>query len=150
MKHILQFETMIECSVEALFAFHADTHNLPRITPPGTTVTIIHLEEELKEGNQAILDIKKGLLSFRWELIFERVDYPNLIVDVATKSPFRLFRHEHHFITVDDTHTMLSDRIEFSLPLSILNTPIVWFVKRDMQKMFAYRHAQTKQLLEKL
>jgi ligand-binding SRPBCC domain-containing protein len=148
MKHTLEFETIINCTVEELFSFHADTKNLPIITPPGTTVDIIKLDNELKEGNTAVLKIKKGLLSFVWMLIFEKVEYPNLIVDVATKSPFKSFRHEHHFISVDDTHSILRDRVTFSLPFGILSTPIVWFIEHDMKKMFKFRHQETKRILE--
>jgi len=148
MKHTLEFETKINCTTEALFRFHADTKNLPLITPSGTSVDIIQLEKELKEGNTAVLKIKKGLISFVWELIFEKVEYPNLIVDVATKSPFKSFRHEHHFISVDNAHSKLKDKITFSLPFGILSSPIVWFIKKDMNTMFTFRHQETKRILE--
>ena len=143
MKHTLEFETIIECTPERVFSFHADTNNLPLITPPDTSVSIIKLDEELKEGNIAVLKIQKGLLSFVWELVFEKVEYPHLIVDVATKSPFKTFRHEHHFLKMDETHTLLKDKVTFSLSFRIFSRPIAWFIKKDMQKMFAYRHKKT-------
>jgi ligand-binding SRPBCC domain-containing protein len=148
MKHTLEFETIINCTTEELFRFHADTKNLPLITPPGTTVHIIKLEKELKEGNTASLKIQKGLLSFVWELIFEKVEYPTLIVDVATKSPFKSFRHEHRFIPIDNSQTILKDKVTFSLPFGILSTPVVWFIEHDMKKMFRFRHHETKRILE--
>lgn len=148
MKHTLEFETIIDCDVETLFDFHADTNNLPLITPPDTIVTIIKLEEELKEGNTAVLKIQKGLLSFVWELVFEKVVYPHLIVDVATKSPFKTFRHEHHFLKIDETHTLLKDRVTFSLSFWIFSKPIAWFIKKDMQKMFDYRHTKTVEAID--
>lgn len=147
MKHTLIFETPIPCNVESLFDFHADTKNLPLITPQDTSVEILKLETPLKEGNEAMLRIKKGWLSFVWELTFETVDYPHLIVDVATRSPFKLFRHEHHFIEVDATHSILRDVVTFSLPFWPLSTVTVWFVKRDMRKMFAYRQQKTKEAI---
>lgn len=150
MEHILIFETPISCSVKTLFNFHADTNNLTRITPSDMKVEILKLETPLKEGNEAILRIKKGLLSFIWELTFEKVTYPNLIVDVATRSPFRLFRHEHHFIEVDDTQSILRDKVVFSLPWEPLSTIAVWFVKEDMKKMFAYRHEKTVKYLSEI
>lgn len=149
MKHTLIFETPIRCSAKTLFNFHADTKNLPLITPKDTSVEILKLETPLKEGNEAVLRIKKGWLSFVWELTFEKVVYPHLIVDVATHSPFKLFRHEHHFIEVDARHSILRDEVTFSLPYEPLSTVAVWFVKKDMKKMFAYRHAQTIKYLSK-
>lgn len=147
MKHTLIFETPIPCSIKTLFEFHADTKNLPLITPPDTTVEILKLETPLKEGNEAVLRIKKGWLSFVWELRFEKVVYPNLIVDVATRSPFKFFKHEHHFIEVNKTHSILRDKVTFSLPLEPLSIIAVWFVKRDMQKMFTYRHKKMKETI---
>jgi len=147
MKHTLTFETSLPCSVKTLFDFHADTTNLPLITPKDTSVEILKLETPLKEDNEAVLRIKKGWLAFTWELTFEKVDYPHLIVDVATRSPFKFFRHEHHFIEVNGGHSILRDEVTFSLPFEPLSAIAVWFVKKDMQKMFAYRHAQTKAYL---
>ncbi|HEY9129849.1 MAG TPA: SRPBCC family protein, partial [Sulfurovum sp.] len=136
MKHTLIFETKMPCSVETLFEFHADTKNLPLITPKDTSVDILKLETPLKEGNNATLRIKKGWLSFVWELTFEKVNYPNLIVDIATRSPFKLFRHEHHFIEMDGSHSILRDVVTFTLPFEPLSSIVVWFVKRDMKQMF--------------
>ncbi len=147
MKYTLIYETPLPCNVEALFDFHADTNNLPLITPPDTKVDIIKIETPLKKGNQAILRIKKGFVSFVWELTFEDVLYPHLIIDMAKRSPFKMFKHEHHFIAIDERHSILRDKITFSLPfwpLSLLAAP---FVKHDMNQMFAYRHAQTKAYL---
>jgi ligand-binding SRPBCC domain-containing protein len=147
MKHTLIFESQLPCSAKTLFDFHADTNNLPLITPEDTKVEIIKLETPLKTGNKAILKIKKGLLSFVWELTFEEVRFPALIVDVATRSPFKTFRHEHHFIEMDDSHSILRDEVTFSLPLEPLSRPVAWFIKRDMKKMFIYRHTKTQELI---
>lgn len=144
MKHTLIYETTLSCNVEALFHFHADTNNLPLITPHDTKVDILKIETPLKKGNQAILRIKKGFVSFLWELTFEDVLYPHLIIDVAKRSPFKMFKHEHHFIAIDEKHSILRDKITFSLPFWPLSLLAVPFVKHDMNKMFAYRHAQTK------
>lgn len=150
MKHTLTFETQLACNVKILFDFHADTKNLPLITPPDTTVKILKLDTPLQQGNDARLRIKKGWLAFTWELTFEKVQAPHLIVDVATKSPFKTFKHEHHFIEVNGRHSILRDVVTFSLPFEPLSSPVVWFVKGDMKKMFNYRHMKTKNIVEKL
>ncbi len=146
----LIFETKIACDVQSLFDFHADTDNLPRITPPGTKVDILEIDTPLEEYGEVRLLIKKGPIAFEWELFFERVDEPWMIVDVAKRSPFKSFRHEHRFIDVDGTHAILKDIVTFSLPLEPLSSPIAWFITYDMKKMFAYRHKKTKEFLEKI
>lgn len=147
MKHTLIFETPIPCSVKTLFDFHANTKNLPLITPKDTSVEILKLDTPLKEGNEAMLRIKKGWFSFVWKLTFEKVEYPYLIIDTATQSPFKSFRHEHHFIEVNDSQSLLRDEVTFSLPFEPLTTPISWLIKRDMKKMFAYRHKKTQEII---
>lgn len=147
MKHTLTFETPLPCSVKTIFDFHANTNNLPLITPKDTSVEILKLETPLKQGNEVVLRIKKGWFAFTWELTFEKVEYPYLIVDVATRSPFKTFRHEHHFIEVNGTRSILRDVVTFSLPFEPFSAIAVWFVEKDLEKMFAYRHAQTKAYL---
>ncbi|MEA2047268.1 MAG: hypothetical protein U9O64_02330 [Campylobacterota bacterium] len=149
MKHTLIFETTIECDAKKLFDFHADTNNLPLITPQDTEVEIIALQTPLEQGNEATLKITKHTISFIWKLTFEIVDSPHLIVDVASRSPFKMFRHEHHFVAIDEKHSILRDKITFSLPLWPLSMIAVPLVKRDMKKMFKFRHAQTKAYLSK-
>lgn len=143
----LIFKTEMDCDVQTLYDFHADTANLPRITPPGIKVGILHLDTPLREGGKASLLITKHHLPLRWDLTFETVDEPNTIVDVATRSPFARFRHEHNFIRLDDTHSVLEDVVTFALPLEPLSSPIAWFIERDLKKMFGYRHQVTKSLL---
>ena len=121
--------------------------NLSLITPKDTTVEILKLVTPLKEGNEAVLRIKKGWLAFNWELTFEKVQSPHLIVDVATKSPFKTFRHEHQFVEVNGTRSILRDVVTFSLAFEPFSAIAVWFVKKDMEKMFAYRHEKTKEAI---
>lgn len=148
MSRTLQFETPIGCSVEALFAFHSDTQNLSAITPPGITVNIIELPAEPVSGSRAVLQIRRGLLGFRWELRFETIAPPNRIVDVALRSPFASFRHEHLFMSLQNDHSLLIDKVTFSLPLGWLGRRFEWLVARDLKTMFGYRHAKTAEILQ--
>ena len=143
----LTFETRIDCSVDALFDFHADTRNLPKITPPGTSVEIVRLDP-LAEGATAVLKIRKGLLGFTWQVLFEHVEPPGRIVDVATRSPFAFFRHEHLFSPLEEGGSLLRDTVTYALPLEPLSHFARWFVDRDVAAMFAHRHTVTKALLE--
>lgn len=146
--HTVQFEQIIECTREKLFAFHADPGNLPRITPPDVKVEIIRMDAVIGAGSRAEIVIAKGFLKFRWIVRFEAFDRPNVIIDIAERSPFKYFRHEHRFIPIDEKQTLLRDSVTFELPLEPMSTPVSWFVKHDLKKMFSFRHRVTKQLLE--
>lgn len=144
----LKYETLIDCSVEQLYAFHANPANLPLITPPGTSVTILAMPQSMTEGSQAKLHIRRGMIGFRWALRFEKVDPPYCIVDVAERSPFAAFRHAHHFQPLDTSHAILRDEVTFALPLGWVGRWFEPLVARDLKTMFSYRHVRTKSLLE--
>lgn len=143
------YETLIECHVEQLYAFHADPDNLPSITPPGIKVQIIQMPRNITEGSRAELSIRRGLLGFRWTLRFEKIEPPHCIVDVALRSPFAAFRHEHRFEAMGASRALLRDTVTFVLPLGWLGKLFEPLIVRDMNTMFAYRHARTKAMLER-
>jgi len=142
MPYTLEFETIIDCTLEGLHAFHANPYNLPLITPPNIKVEVIKLDKPIQEGSQGVLKIKKGLIAFEWEFVFEKVT-PYLLIDRSLRSPFKSFVHEHHFIAIEDSRTKLLDRITFELPFAPLSNPIAWFVRYDIKNMFVYRHQKT-------
>ena len=138
----------IKTTPQALYDFHSDTNNLPKITPPWIGVRIVNLELPLREKSQVILDIKQFGLTTRWVMQIDRLEAPYRVCDKALKSPFKYFYHEHSFEKTDDESTLLKDSIDFELPLYPLSLIALPFIKRDMRKMFAYRHKETKKLFE--
>jgi len=145
----LDFNTEIAVDTQTLFEFHMDTNNLPKITPPWINVKIQFLELPLHQGSTIELDIKRFGLTQRWKMIISQLTSPTLICDEAVQSPFSSFVHHHHFEAIDENTSMLKDELTFSLPFYPLSLIVLPFIKKDMQKMFDYRHKQTKTLLEK-
>jgi ligand-binding SRPBCC domain-containing protein len=141
------YETQIRCNAQELYEFHADVGNLQLITPPKTRVELLSRDEPISEGSSAMLKITKYGVGFEWSVGFETVQPPHLIVDVARRSPFKFFRHEHHFIDIGENLTLLRDVVTYELPLYPLTLPIEWLVEHDLKKMFAYRHNMTVSLL---
>ena len=146
-KFSFTFTSTIETSIEKLFEFHSDTNNLPKITPPWIDVKIIDLTLPLEEKSMITLDIKQYGLSNRWVMQIDKMQAYDQICDIALKSPFKNFYHERSFKTINGTASTLSDTITFELPLYPLSIIALPFIKKDMQKMFTYRHAQTKEIL---
>lgn len=145
----VSIETKISTPVEALFDFHLDTNNLPKITPPNTKVDIIKLPRPMHEGAVVVLDVTKFWIKQHWEVEIVKLQAPNIIVDRAIISPFADFVHEHIFEAVEKNSSLLRDNIYFSLPLAPLSDIIAPLVKRDIRRMFAHRHQETKRILEK-
>lgn len=139
MRHYTLFYSCnIDASVEEVYAFHTDTHNLPLITPPSIKVKIVSMEQ-----NIVVLDIKKFGVTTRWEIEIEK-QYPQSIVDVMRKGPFSYFRHERNFISEGKHRTRMEETITLALPIPLIGNLFFWFVKKDMDTMFAYRHKMTK------
>ncbi len=136
--YTLHYTCLLDASVEDVCAFHTDTHNLPLITPPSIKVNIVKMEND-----SVILDIKKFGITTRWEMALEK-NCPHSIVDVMIKGPFASFRHERRFIAEDENRTRMEETITLAPPIPFLGRLFFWFVKRDMDAMFAYRHTMTQ------
>jgi ligand-binding SRPBCC domain-containing protein len=147
-KHTFSFSSVLQTTPEKLFDFHSDTNNLPAITPPWIKVSIVDLTLPLQEKSEISLDIKQFGVTMRWVMQIAELKSPNRVCDQALKSPFKSFYHEHVFTAINDTETKLEDIITFELPLYPLSWVALPFVKRDMKKMFAYRHEKSKEILE--
>ena len=143
----VRFSTILHCSQQKAFDFHCDTTNLPHITPPWIKVAIKQLRLPLHVKSTIELVITRFGLPQRWLMEIETLESPSLVVDKALHSPFAYFRHEHAFEKIDENTTLMSDKIVFKLPLWPLSFFVVPWIKKDLEKMFAYRHEKTRALL---
>ena len=137
----------INCDTKSLFDFHLDTNNLTKITP--TNIKVELLTKDFKPVVSQVLKIKstKYFIPMMWEVKIEKIEEPNLLVDIALKSPFKFWEHKHIFIN-HGNFSELKDVITFKMPFGILGDLLSFFVKKDLQNMFDYRHKITKNILE--
>ncbi|WP_417325489.1 SRPBCC family protein [Halarcobacter sp.] len=140
--------SFIDCTLEELFDFHLDVNNLKAITPDNIQITF--LEENFTPKEKGVLKIKtvKNFLPIRWEVKIEKLQRPNILVDLALKSPFKYWKHSHVF-TKKGNMCELRDVIEYELPFGKLGELFDFFIKKELDSMFTYRHNKTKKLLEK-
>lgn len=146
---VIEQTTLINCTVEELFDFHLDTNNIKLITPKHTKVELIDDEGKTYEGKIIKLKTTRSFIPIYWIVKIEKLQYPNLIVDVATKSPFAFWEHSHIFIQKGNM-SELKDLIKFKLPFGILGKIIEPLIKKDIKNMFEYRHLQTKNYFNEL
>lgn len=140
--------SLIECSLEDLYNFHLNMNNLKAISPKEIKVRVLNEGFVPKEG--AILRLKtiKNFIPIIWEVKIERMEAPNLLVDIAIKSPFKFWRHSHVFTQIDENICELKDVVAYTLPFGFIGALFASFVKNELSLMFDYRHLTTKQLLE--
>ena len=148
-----RFEAAVEIAapVEMVFGFHLDTRNARLISPPGTTVGAITGTFPVAAGSVVTMRLSQRPIPLptTWRLRIEAVEWPSLIVDVAERSPFSEWRHEHHFAELGDGRTRMTDRVEYRLPLGPVGRLVDRRVAaRQLARTFAARHELTRALLE--
>jgi ligand-binding SRPBCC domain-containing protein len=146
MKKIIQI-SKINCTLDSLFDFHLDSNNITKITPENIKVELLNSDIKTYEGKVVKLKTTKMFIPTYWEVKIEKLEKPNILVDLALKSPFKYWRHQHIF-TKKGNMSELKDVIEFELPFGLLGKIISPFIENDIKKMFEYRHKKTKQILE--
>ena len=147
MNQIIQ-TSLINCNLEELFEFHLDSQNITKITPSNTKVELLSEDTPAFEGKIVKLQTTRMFISIIWEVRIEKLEKPNILVDLAIKSPFNYWKHQHVF-TQKGNQCELKDIIEFELPFGVLGKIVEPFLLNDIKKMFEYRHSMTKKILEK-
>lgn len=144
---VFEKSTLIKCDSKDLFDFHLDTNNILKITPSNIKVELLTPHIKPKKGN--ILKIKsiKNFIPIIWEVKIAELTKPHKLVDIAIKSPFKYWEHQHVFIEHGE-FTELKDIVIFKMPFGILGKLLQGFIYRDLENMFDYRHKVTKEILE--
>ena len=136
----------INCKIEELFQFHTDMRNLVNITPPDTKVTLINKDFVPHEGGVLKIKTVKNFIPTTWEVKIDKIQEPNLLVDIALKSPFKYWKHSHIF-TQKGNICELKDIVEYELPFGMIGNLFDFFIQNELKKMFDYRHKVTKEIL---
>ena len=136
----------LDASIEEVFAFHADPHNIKKISPRWQKVEVERGGAVPRPGADFQIVIRFfGLLPMRWHGVWREVRAPERLVDEALKSPFALWRHHHEFRAISERRTLMTDRVEYLFPGG---WPGKWFGETfgriQFHLMFADRHARTR------
>lgn len=138
---VVRYESVLPGSPEEVWRFHAEPGAIERLTPPGRKMEIVGTMP-LENGALHVLRFRLGPLRLEWHARISEVDPPFGFTDTAERSPFRRWVHRHRF----EPHAqgcLLVDEIEFEMPFGPLGRLALPFVKRDIDRTFAFRHAQT-------
>lgn len=139
--------TYINCSLDKLFDFHMNINNIRKITPSNVKLEL--LDYDVKKYECRIINIRttKYFISTHWKIRIDKMERPNILVDMAVQSPFKSWRHQHVF-TQKGSVCELKDIIEYEIGYGFLGKLIAPFIKSEINSMFDYRHKETKFLLE--
>jgi ligand-binding SRPBCC domain-containing protein len=82
-----------------------------------------------------------------WDALIEDFRWMEGFCDVQTRGPFAYWRHCHS-VTPANNGTLLTDSVEYELPLGALGTFANWvFVRHQLAATFRFRQRRTLELL---
>lgn len=148
---LLERSVEIAAPLEDVFAFHLDTRNAALISPASTRILSVEGVFPVVEGALVTMRMRQRPMpvGLTWRVRIADVTEPHRIVDVAERSPFATWRHEHLFAETGDGRTRMTDRVSYSLPAGPLGRLIDRLaVRRQLGAAFEERHRRTRELLE--
>jgi ligand-binding SRPBCC domain-containing protein len=140
---------LINAPIEDVFDFHDDPANLPKITPPWIRMEVL----EQRGGGAQPKQVRIRMTQFgvlRQTLLVEFVAHerPHRLVDVQTEGPFSRWYQERTFEWVDG-RTRMTDSVDYTVGFGVFGAIVDRLLIRPrIEKMFAYRHARTRAVLE--
>lgn len=139
---------VIAAPIEQVFHFHDDTRNLLRITPPSIKVAIETMGEP-GLGYEVVLKVRQfGIFTMRWKVKITEYTSPTLMSDEQVSGPFAYWKQTRLLRSVEGG-TELTDIVEYEPPFGILGRIAnALVIRNQVQQMFTYRQAATKQILE--
>jgi ligand-binding SRPBCC domain-containing protein len=136
--------TRIPASAEAVFDWHEAPGALARLTPSWERLRVLR-HGGIRDGARVSLLVGPAPFGLRWEL--EHRDYQpgRSFTDLQRRGPFRYWKHVHRMIPDGPDACVLEDTIEYELPFGALGRLAGgWFVRRKLERLFAYRHDVTR------
>lgn len=141
----------IVAPIDRVYDFHLDTRNAPAISPAGARFLAIEGEFPVTDGSRVLLRVRQPPIptAQTWIIRIGPLIPNRLIVDIAERSPFAYWRHEHRFEVIGPERTLMTDHIEYRLPGGpVGRIADRLFARRQLETIFAERHRRTREVLE--
>jgi ligand-binding SRPBCC domain-containing protein len=143
----LHREIIVPMSLNDTFAFFADAANLQRITPPWLHFSILTpMPVEMRAGREIAYRISLYGLPMPWRSRIDVWEPGVCFVDRQLVGPYRWWRHEHRFEAVPGG-TRVIDHVDYAPRLGWLSGALV---RRDLQRIFAYRYEVLRRIFQEL
>jgi ligand-binding SRPBCC domain-containing protein len=137
-------ESVIEASVEEVFAFHERPDAFALLQPPWERSEILQPPSSLAVGTVVKLRTRVGPVWVTIEAEHVGYDKNRSFEDVMRKGPFAQWHHKHLFLP-NPRGCLLRDEIDYEPPLGVLGRLMVPIaVEPRLRKMFDYRHQVTR------
>jgi ligand-binding SRPBCC domain-containing protein len=143
-------ESIIRASAARVFAFHEAPDAFERLQPPWQTTEILQPPSSLEVGTRVVLRTKVGPV---WQtIVAEHVAYEpgKMFADRMLQGPFASWLHKHIVTPRGEDECLLTDDIEYELPLGLLGRVVGGaYARRNLERLFEFRHRVTREACEK-
>lgn len=131
-------------SLERIFAFFSDAHNLETLTPPWLHFRVLtQAPIEIQPGTRIDYHLRLRGLPLRWQSEITVWEPPGRFVDVQRRGPYRAWIHTHSFEGSRDG-TLISDHVRYSVWGGALINSLL--VAPDVRRIFKYRERRLREL----
>jgi ligand-binding SRPBCC domain-containing protein len=139
-EQVFRGEQLIDRPLPLVFDFFSKAANLQRITPPWLSFSILGAEPaKVETGTVIPYRLRLHGVPLIWVSQIESFEPQRMFVDRQLIGPYKLWVHTHSF-EADGDRTIIRDEVRYELPLGRLGAVAqVLFVRRDVERIFAYR-----------
>ena len=154
MRHSFVKSISLPRSAHEVFAWHEEPDALEKLIPPGDPVKVIErvpgTQGPIGDGARVTLLVGVWPLRIRWIAVHEGYIRDRQFIDVQVHGPFACWRHTHTIVPTGEGTSVLTDHVEYSLPLAFLGDAVAHrFVRSRIERMFSWRHRVTVSELSK-
>ena len=145
MREPIEFRRTLELNTDAesVFQWHVRPGAFERLGPPWERVELDGRAARIEPGEKQTVLFRLGPLERPWSSEITSVTPGRAFEDVQLEGPFASWTHTHSMEPAGAGST-LEDKVEYTLPLGALGSLFGGgFVRRKLDRMFAYRHRVT-------
>lgn len=141
---VFEKSTELPVSAEVAFAWHCRPGAFERLAPPWESIELLSTDGVV-DGGIARLRVRMGPLSKLWVAEHSNIMPGRSFCDVQLAGPFSRWEHTHSLQPLGQNRCVLTDRIEYRLPLGFVGELFGGrLIRRSLERTFAYRHRVTE------
>ncbi len=135
----------LEADAETLFRWHCRDGAFERLVPPWESVRLDGPAARIEKGARQTVTFPLGPLRRSWNSEITSVTPGSQFQDIQLAGPFASWEHTHSMrVAATGRGSVLEDSVRYELPLGRLGSLVAGrFVRRKLDRMFAYRHRVT-------
>jgi uncharacterized protein len=134
-----------------VFAWHAREGAFERLTPPWDSVEVVERSAVgIREGTRLRMRMRIGPVPRTWVARHTKYIEGSLFQDEQESGPFARWVHTHRMWPEPPSSSVLEDEILYALPMGFAGRLAGGgMTRRRLERMFAYRHALTREDLRR-